>query len=191
VEGGIAFERECRIGPEPAIGVAERCAAATYIATPRPASHQRDSGNSGGEQNRRLSGLSSEANWEDVLATYEEDVEAAGGKILAGRQGRSDLIQTPVEAKPAYDAVWRRGDPRALARARVHRGRDRRPFRVSPVHASMGGAPRSRPPKFVVASPRSQPTVRRTRPERSLTSGGERSRPRRSDFGRVITRGET
>jgi hypothetical protein len=53
-----------------------------------------------------------EATWEEVLSRYEEDVETAGGKILAGRiptaaanaQGRSYLIQTPVEAKPAYDA---------------------------------------------------------------------------------------
>lgn len=53
-----------------------------------------------------------EATWEEILKRYEEDVTAAGGTILAGRiptaaanaQGRSYFIQTPVEAKPAYDA---------------------------------------------------------------------------------------
>jgi hypothetical protein len=47
--------------------------------------------------------------WEQVLQRYEEDVEKAGSKIVAGRipvatanaQGRSYLIKTSVDTKPA------------------------------------------------------------------------------------------
>jgi hypothetical protein len=53
------------------------------------------------------------APWEEILSRYEQDVAEAGGTILAGRiptsaanaQGRSYLIRTQVEAKPAYDAL--------------------------------------------------------------------------------------
>jgi hypothetical protein len=49
-----------------------------------------------------------EETWEQVLRRYEEDIEAKGSQILAGRipvatanaQGRSYLIKTNLEAKP-------------------------------------------------------------------------------------------
>ncbi len=55
---------------------------------------------------------STRASWAEVLSRYEEDVEKAGSTILAGRipvatsnaQGRSYLIKTPVESRPAYNA---------------------------------------------------------------------------------------
>jgi len=51
-----------------------------------------------------------QATWEEVLTRYEEDVAKAGGEFIAKRvptatanaQGRSYLVKTPVEAKPAF-----------------------------------------------------------------------------------------
>ena len=53
---------------------------------------------------------STRASWNEVLTRYEEDVEKSGSQIMAGRipvatsnaQGRSYLIKTGIEAKPAY-----------------------------------------------------------------------------------------
>jgi hypothetical protein len=55
---------------------------------------------------------STRAPWVEVLSRYEEDVAKAGGTIMAGRipvatanaQGRSYLIKTLIEARPAYNS---------------------------------------------------------------------------------------
>lgn len=65
-----------------------------------------------------------DATWDEVLKRYEEDIEAKGSVIVAGRipvasanaQGRSYLIQTNLEAKPepfgtlAHEIVLRTED---------------------------------------------------------------------------------
>jgi len=72
------------------------------------------------------------ATWDEVLQRYEEDVEKAGGEILSRRiptatanaQGRSYLVRTPLEAKPAFQSfaheIIVRTDDRVLLVQIVH-----------------------------------------------------------------------
>ncbi|MEM1031862.1 MAG: hypothetical protein AAGN82_16045 [Myxococcota bacterium] len=72
------------------------------------------------------------ATWDDVLARYEDDVEKAGGEFLSRRiptatanaQGRSYVVRTPLEAKPAFETyaheVIVRNDKRIMLIQIIH-----------------------------------------------------------------------